>query len=100
MLDSKGRINGCFYIRDNGEVIEYALATDPPEAVFWSTYKLKPAHVKVKAKYDRKTKYAIAKEICDDSNGLNEPKPESSTKNKIRQKRKTPGTKHAKAGKK
>jgi hypothetical protein len=64
LLNSKGRISGCFHVRDDGTHIEFELATDPPEAAFWSTYRLKPSHIKVVGKYDRSEKAALAREIC------------------------------------
>lgn len=64
LINSKGRITGCFYVRNDGTHIEYELATDPPEAAFWSTYRLKPAHIKVVGNYDRAQKTALAHEIC------------------------------------
>lgn len=66
LLNRKGRVTGCFYIRDDGTHVEYELATDPPEAAFWSTYRLKAAHIKVVGKYDRAEKSALAREICND----------------------------------
>lgn len=66
LLNDKGRVTGCFYIRDDGTHIEYELATDPPEAVFWKTYRLKSTHIKVVGKYDRSEKAALAREICND----------------------------------
>lgn len=81
LLNSKGRVTGCFYVRADGTHIEYELATDPPEAAFWSTYKLKSTHIKVVGNYDRSEKTALAKEIC---NSINEhekaPKPENTDK--------------------
>lgn len=64
LLNGKGRVTGCFYIRDDGTHIEYELATDPPEAAFWKTYKVKANHIKVVGKYDRSEKAALAREIC------------------------------------
>ena len=64
LLDSRGRVTGCFYVRDDGTHIEYELATDPPEAAFWATYRLKSSHIKVIGKYDRSEKAALAREIC------------------------------------
>ena len=64
LLNAKGRVTGCFYIRNDGTHIEYELATDPPEAAFWRTYRLKATHIKVVGKYDRSEKAALAREIC------------------------------------
>ena len=39
-----------FYKTDDGKEIEYYLQTDPPEAMYWSTYRLKLTHIKLKTK--------------------------------------------------
>tara|TARA_R100000231_G_scaffold63405_1_gene51431 strand:+ start:172 stop:369 length:198 start_codon:yes stop_codon:yes gene_type:complete len=39
-----------FYKTDDGKEIEYYLQTDPPEAMYWSTYRLKLSHIKLKTK--------------------------------------------------
>ena len=100
MLNSKGRITGCFFVREDGTHIEYELATDPPEAAFWTTYKLKPKHIKIVGKYDRKIKTALAKEICDDIARSEAKVTKQPVKNKILKKRQAARTKHAKAGEK
>ena len=37
-------------------MIEYALKTDPPEAQYWSTYKLKKSHIQIITPMDRTSK--------------------------------------------
>lgn len=54
-----------YYKTDAGEEVEYYLQTDPPEAMYWSTYRLKLTHVKLKNKYDKKISQALRKEIFD-----------------------------------
>lgn len=95
LLDSDGCISRCFFIRDDGTTVEYKLKTDPPEAVFWSTYKLKPAHIKVVGKYDRKTKTALAREICNDIVQNEREQTRPALEDKIRQKRKAASKQHA-----
>lgn len=100
LLDRDGCIPGCFYVRDDGTTIEYKLKTDPPEAAFWTTYKLKPSHIKVVGKYDRKTKSALAKEICDEITRHEQSKPKPSIEDKIRKKRQAARRQHAEVGEK
>ena len=52
-----------FYKTDDGKEIEYYLQTDPPEAMYWSTYRLKLTHIKLKNKYDKKISRTLRKEI-------------------------------------
>tara|TARA_Y100000114_G_C11538070_1_gene221262 strand:+ start:139 stop:375 length:237 start_codon:yes stop_codon:yes gene_type:complete len=54
-----------FYQRSQKEVIAYHLKTDPPEAMYWSTYKLKPEHI-VLVNYDRGEETKICFEIYQD----------------------------------
>lgn len=100
LLDSDGCISRCFFIRDDGTTVEYKLKTDPPEAVFWSTYKLKPAHIKVVGSYDRQTKNALAREICNDIIESERKQPKPPSEDKIRQKRKAARKQHAEVGEK
>lgn len=46
--------------------IEYTLVTDPPEAMFWKTYKLKKSHIKLITKLDKSTAAQIKQEIYED----------------------------------
>jgi len=41
------------YIDDDGTTVEYTLKTDPPEAIFWSTFKLQKSHIKIIGKMTR-----------------------------------------------
>ena len=61
------------YKTDTGEEIEYYLQTDPPEAMYWSTYRLKLTHVKLKTKcgpamYRAQLRKEIFDSIKNDSN--------------------------------
>lgn len=100
LLDSDGCISRCFFVREDGTTVEYKLKTDPPEAVFWSTYRLKPAHVKVVGKYDRKTKNALAREICDDIIQSESKQSKPSSEDKILKKRQAARKQHAEIGEK
>jgi len=80
LLNAKGRVTGCFYVREDGTHIEYELATDPPEAAFWSTYRLKATHIKVIGKYDRSEKAALAREICNSIKEHEKPPPKPKPK--------------------
>ncbi len=54
-----------YYERD-GTLIEYRLLTDPPEAIYWQTYKLKKSDIKLVSKFDRSTAAEIKQEIFED----------------------------------
>ena len=55
-----------FFTDNDGSVIEYTLATDPPEAMYWTTYKLKKSDIKILSKTDR-SKAALYREKILDS---------------------------------
>lgn len=48
--------------------VEYTLKTDPPEAMYWSTYKLKKSDVKILTKASRSDAAKLRQEILDDIN--------------------------------
>ena len=50
---------------NNGDEIEYYLLTDPVEAMYWSTYRLKKSHICLTKKYDRATTSKLKQEIFD-----------------------------------
>ena len=52
--------------RRHDEFIEYRLATEPVEAVLWSTYRLKKGEIFLKVKLDKKISADIRQEILDD----------------------------------
>jgi hypothetical protein len=52
--------------RRHDEFIEYRLATDPVDAVLWSTHRLKKGEVFLKVKLDKKLSAEIRQEILDD----------------------------------
>jgi hypothetical protein len=54
-----------FYRREK-ELIEYTISTDPPEAMYWSTYRLKLGDIKLHIKLSRSMASEIKKEILHD----------------------------------
>lgn len=54
------------YHRTNGMTIEYTIETDPPEALYWTTYRLKKSEIKILTDLDRSTATQIRQEIFDD----------------------------------
>lgn len=54
------------YIPDDATQIEYSLLTDPPEAIYWKTYKLKKSHIKLLTKVDRTKAAELRTEILED----------------------------------
>lgn len=42
-----------FYADETHGLVEFTFKTDPPEGVFWSTYKLKKSDIKILTKMDR-----------------------------------------------
>ena len=71
--------------KKNGEEIPYILQTDPKEAMYWTTHRLKKSDIKVKIKTDRSTAAVLRKEILDDITSTE--KCDSSRKNKVSKKR-------------
>lgn len=54
------------YYKRDGNVVEYKLATDPPEATVWTTHRLKKSEIKITSKCDRTTAAELRQEILDD----------------------------------
>jgi|TARA_R110000851_G_scaffold274845_1_gene427416 hypothetical protein len=54
------------YARSPKEHYGYALKTDPPDAMYWTTYRLKKSDIVLDKKFDRSTTADIKKEILDD----------------------------------
>lgn len=52
--------------KNGSEIICYSLTTDPLEAMYWSTYRLKKSDVKLQGKFDRSTAAHLKQEILDD----------------------------------
>ena len=54
------------YVTKSGEKIQYDLNTDPKEAQYWTTHRLKKSEIKLKVKVDRSTAAKLRGEIFDD----------------------------------
>lgn len=54
-----------FYKRD-GWLVEYKLVTDPAEAMYWTTHRLKKSEIKIMTQCDRETAAQLRQEILDD----------------------------------
>ena len=52
--------------RKDGTLIEFVIVTDPPEALYWMTYKLKVADIRLVTKVPSTDKTEIRREIYDD----------------------------------
>ena len=50
----------------HSEIISYQLKTDPLEAIYWSTYRLKKSDIDLLTQFDRTTTAEIKQEIFDD----------------------------------
>lgn len=75
-------------------LIQYTLKTDPPEAMYWTTYRLKVTDIKILTKLDKQTTAKIRKDIFNDIIS-NEPNP-TTNKNQISKKRKAAEPEHVK----
>jgi len=60
---SKGEM---FFTDIDGDVWQYELNTDPPEATYWENYKLKITDIKVITKADKEIKNRVRQEIYKD----------------------------------
>lgn len=49
--------------RENGTMIEFTIVTDPPEALYWMTYKLKVSDIRLITKVPKEDKTHIRREI-------------------------------------
>ena len=52
--------------RKDKTMIEFVIVTDPPEALYWTTYKLKVADIRLVTKVPSTDKTEIRREIYDD----------------------------------
>ena len=84
--------------RREGELIEYRVATDPVEAVNWSTHRLKKGEIFLKVKLDKKISTEIRQEIFDDilSREPNPSKKLAPADDEIPKRRKSSKQQHAK----
>lgn len=86
-----------FYKRD-GNLVEYKLVTDPLEAMYWTTHRLKKSEIKIMTKCDRTTAAQLRQEILDDilSREPNPSKTAASTSDEVSERRKVSAQQHAK----
>lgn len=82
-------ITGCFHTRSSGDIIEFKIRTDPPEAVYWSTYKLKLSDVKIVTKMHQQEATIIRREIVNEINEREHPKKNADKVPKVRKKSNT-----------
>jgi hypothetical protein len=93
-----------FYERSPKEIIEYDLKTEPPEAMYWDTYRLKKVHIKLIDGFEKQDASDIKTEILDDikrvsETRLNTDSLATSPSNKIPKKQKATVAKHVKTRK-
>jgi hypothetical protein len=55
-----------FFTDIDGDVWQYELRTNPPEAMYWDTYKLKVTDIKILTDTNRETKTRVRQEIYRD----------------------------------
>jgi|TARA_Y100000592_G_scaffold2495_1_gene3785 hypothetical protein len=59
-------IGEMFFKDIDGDVWQYELKTNPREAIYWDTYKLKVSDIKVLGSADKETKNRVRLEIYKD----------------------------------
>jgi hypothetical protein len=59
-------IGEMFFKDIDGDVWQYELTTNPREAIYWDTYKLKVSDIKVLGSADKETKNRVRLEIYKD----------------------------------
>ena len=59
-----------FFTDIDGDVWEYELDIDPPEALYWKNYKVKLSDIKLISDVHKEIKKRIRKEILKDINEL------------------------------
>ena len=52
--------------KKDGKLVEYKLATDPNEAMYWTTHRLKKLEIKIMTQCDQTTAANLRQEILDD----------------------------------
>ena len=86
------------YNKDDEE-IEYTLATEPIEAAYWTTHRLKKSEIKIITRCDRSTAAKLRQEILDDilSREFNPSKKSEAATDTLQKRRKSPKPQYAKA---
>mgnify|MGYP000052670464 FL=1 len=55
-----------YHTEDDGKTYAFTIQTDPPEALYWKTYKLKGSHIKLLNKLPRAEAAAMRSLILED----------------------------------
>ena len=89
------------YYKRKGKLIQYKRITDPSEAEYWTTHRLKKSEIKIMTKCDRETAAALRQEILDDiiSREPNPSKKSAPTENEVQKRRKAAKPANAKTRK-
>ena len=89
------------YARSPKEHFKYALKTDPPDAMYWTTYRLKKSDITLIDKFNRAMTADIKQEILDDiiSREPNPSKKSATSNDEVSQRRKTPKPQYVETGK-
>ena len=82
-----------------GKTVEYMLVTDPVEAIYWTTHRLKKSDVQLVSKFNRSETAEIKQDVFDDiiSREPNPSKKSTPTNDEIPQGRKAREPEHVKA---
>ena len=77
------------FYKNGGKPVEYKLATDPDEAEYWTTHRLKKSEIKIITECDRSTAANLRQEILDDiiSREPNPSRKSATTADKVPQRR-------------
>ena len=77
------------FYKNDGKLVEYKLVTDPNEAEYWTTHRLKKSEIKIITERDRSTAANLRQEILDDiiSREPNPSRKSATTADKVPQKR-------------
>jgi hypothetical protein len=87
--------------KKDGKLVEYKLATDPNEAMYWTTHRLKKLEIKIMTQCDRSTAAQLRQEILDDilSREPNPSKKSAPSNNEVSQRRQSAQPIHVKTRK-
>ena len=90
-----------YHQTEDGKLIQYELKTDPPEAIYWTTFRLLKSHIRVLTKLPKEEKTLYRTEIYDDIISR-EPNNRSKSKSRdaLQKERQAPVRVHIKARKK
>jgi len=63
-----------FYVDIDGDKWQYELSTDPPQAMYWDTYKVKTKDIKIVTKCEPEVRRRLKGEILKDIKGNDDDK--------------------------